>query len=81
MLFYCNQIDFVFPTGDEAKIKVTFTGTPPFSFMYSRSSPSGYEVHSASDIMEHEYIIRTGLEGSFRVTAVGDRFCSLESGK
>ncbi|TIB58503.1 hypothetical protein E3P78_03893 [Wallemia ichthyophaga] len=59
--------------GDQAEIRFSFTGTPPFTFTYERreniqrgrSHELGrvLERHTVTDIMEHEHSIYSSLEG------------------
>jgi nucleoporin POM152 len=60
------------PTGDQAEIKFTLIGEPPFSFTYQRSELSPkkggkpgkvLETHTVSGITTTEYSIFSALEG------------------
>jgi nucleoporin POM152 len=52
---------------------------PPFSFVYSRSNPStknqNQESITVTDISDYQWSTITSQEGTFRVTAVSDRYC------
>lgn len=59
---------------------MTFTGTPPFSFTYTRSElqnnkPRVMETQTITDIQERHYTISSSAEGDYEVISVGDRYC------
>lgn len=71
--------------GDEANLVFAFTGTPPFSFTYTRSEMVGkplrkkiMETHSVSNIQGHHYTIKTHTQGFYEAIAVEDNFCSAK---
>ena len=60
--------------GDQAEIKFTLVGEPPFTFTYQRSEPPAkkggrpgrvLETHTVSGIALNEYSIFSALEGAF----------------
>lgn len=69
--------------GDEpAASSVSFTGTPPFSFTYTRSEQQGHngktrivDTRTVTDIWEERYEIQSSLPGDYAVTSVSDRYC------
>ncbi|KAK9470859.1 uncharacterized protein V1510DRAFT_244950 [Dipodascopsis tothii] len=68
--------------GDRAEIVFKFTGTPPFSFTYTRSERVGrsrkqrvLETHSVSDVHDYTYSIYTSMEGSYEAMSIEDRYC------
>jgi len=70
--------------GDQAEIKFTLIGEPPFTFTYQRSelrprkggSPGKVlETHTVSGITTTEYSIFSALEGVWTVTSIADRYC------
>ncbi|KAJ7103382.1 hypothetical protein B0H15DRAFT_874861 [Mycena belliarum] len=74
--------------GDQAEILFTLDGTPPFSFTYQRAEPSTkkggkpgkvLETHTASRVATHEYSIFSGMEGTWTVTSIADRYCRYPS--
>ncbi|SGY16728.1 BQ5605_C012g06967 [Microbotryum silenes-dioicae] len=69
--------------GDQTEIVFSFTGTPPFSFTYSRRRPQDrskdktvLETHTVVGITEHKYSILTRQEGTWSVSYIADRYCS-----
>lgn len=69
--------------GDQVDIIFTFEGTPPFTFTYVRSMPTGkkgamkvQETLTIPDIMEKTYTIMASTEGEYHITYVADAFCS-----
>jgi nucleoporin POM152 len=63
-------------TGDQAEIKFTLIGEPPFSFTYQRSELSHrkggkpgkvLETHTVSGVTTTEYSIFSALEGQFHL--------------
>lgn len=69
--------------GDQAEIKFTFEGTPPFAFTYSRRKAQDrshdrtiLETHTVTGIESHEYSIYTSQEGTWTVSYVSDAHCS-----
>jgi len=70
--------------GDQAEIKFTLIGEPPFTFTYQRSELSPrkggspgkvLETHTASGVTTSEYSIFSALEGVWTVTSIADRYC------
>ncbi|KAJ6604793.1 hypothetical protein DFH09DRAFT_1242695 [Mycena vulgaris] len=70
--------------GDQAEILFTLDGTPPFSFTYQRAEPivkkggkpgKVLETHTVSRVTTHEYSIFSGMEGTWTVTSIADRYC------
>ncbi|WWC68542.1 uncharacterized protein I206_102471 [Kwoniella pini CBS 10737] len=67
--------------GDEpAAFGVIFTGSPPFSFTYTRSEQYGskskvIETQTITDIWENSYTISSSLPGDYAVIAISDKFC------
>ncbi|KAI0274973.1 hypothetical protein BC834DRAFT_839954 [Gloeopeniophorella convolvens] len=70
--------------GDQAEIKFSLIGEPPFTFTYQRSELSTrkggkpgkvLETHTATGITTHEYSIFSSLEGVWTVTSISDRYC------
>ncbi|KAI0001714.1 hypothetical protein BJV77DRAFT_1075828 [Russula vinacea] len=70
--------------GDQAEIKFTLIGEPPFTFTYQRSELSTkkgrnpgkvLETHTVSGITTTEYSIFSALEGVWTVTSIADRYC------
>jgi hypothetical protein len=62
-------------TGDQAEIKFTLIGEPPFTFTYQRSELSArkggspgkvLETHTVSGVTTNEYSIFSALEGQHR---------------
>ena len=62
--------------GDQAEIKFTLIGEPPFTFTYQRSEPSlkkggkpgkVLETHTVSGVTGHEYSVFSALEGMLLV--------------
>ncbi|BGP38594.1 hypothetical protein JCM10450v2_002543 [Rhodotorula kratochvilovae] len=69
--------------GEQTEIVFSFTGTPPFSFTYSRRAPQDrskdrtvLETHTVTGIKEHQYSIFTAQEGTWSVSYIADAFCS-----
>ncbi|ODV89523.1 hypothetical protein CANCADRAFT_4139 [Tortispora caseinolytica NRRL Y-17796] len=69
--------------GDHTGIVFTFTGTPPFSFQYTRSERVGnsnqYQVvdtYSVTGIQEFTYTVWTSVQGFYQPVAVEDRYCA-----
>ncbi|CAK9785517.1 hypothetical protein CC85DRAFT_329236 [Cutaneotrichosporon oleaginosum] len=63
-----------------AVFAVKFTGTPPFTFSYTRSETHGgrarvVETQTITDIWAYEYAISSSAPGDYFVTSVSDRFC------
>lgn len=70
--------------GGQADIKFSLSGTPPFSLTYQRleaadiySHPKVLETHTVAGILDNEYTITTSQEGTWRVTWLQDRWCSV----
>ncbi|EEB06780.1 nucleoporin Pom152 [Schizosaccharomyces japonicus yFS275] len=67
--------------GDRAEISFQFTGTPPFTFTYSRHALTRkgtgkvLETHTVTGIEEYEYKILSSIEGVYVVNSVQDRYC------
>jgi len=69
--------------GDQAEIKFTLIGEPPFTFTYQRSELSArkgssgkvLETHTVSGVTTTEYSIFSALEGIWTVTSIADRYC------
>ncbi|KAI0278168.1 hypothetical protein BGY98DRAFT_975678 [Russula aff. rugulosa BPL654] len=70
--------------GDQAEIKFTLIGEPPFTFTYQRSELSArkggspgkvLETHTVSGVTTNEYSIFSALEGVWTVTSIADRYC------
>ncbi|ANB14219.1 Pom152p [Sugiyamaella lignohabitans] len=72
--------------GDQAELIFSFTGTPPYSFTYTRSELVGrpakltvVESHSVSDVNSSEYSIFTSTQGTYEVVALEDAYCSVSN--
>ncbi|KAA8912263.1 hypothetical protein TRICI_003543 [Trichomonascus ciferrii] len=72
--------------GDQAELIFSFTGTPPFSFVYTRSEmigkpprPKVIETHSVTDVPDYEYSIFTSVQGIYEAISVRDAYCSVAS--
>lgn len=72
--------------GDQAEIVFRFSGTPPFSFTYTRSELVGHpaklkvvETNTVTDVYRHEYSIFTSMQGTYEAISVEDAFCSVSS--
>ncbi|CAN6663552.1 nucleoporin Pom152p [Trichomonascus vanleenenianus] len=72
--------------GDQAELIFTFTGTPPFSFTYTRSEmvgrpprPKVIETHSVTDVYDYEYSIFTSMQGIYEAIALQDAYCSVSN--
>ncbi|KAI0068080.1 hypothetical protein BV25DRAFT_515842 [Artomyces pyxidatus] len=70
--------------GDQAEIKFTLIGQPPFTFTYQRSELSTrkggkpgkvLETHTVSGVTTNEYSIFSAMEGVWTVTFISDRYC------
>ncbi|KAH9178805.1 hypothetical protein EDB89DRAFT_1928552 [Lactarius sanguifluus] len=70
--------------GDQAEIKFTLIGEPPFTFTYQRSELNTrkggkpgkvLETHTVSAVTTTEYSIFSALEGVWTVTFISDRYC------
>ncbi|KAI0049256.1 hypothetical protein FA95DRAFT_1571322 [Auriscalpium vulgare] len=70
--------------GDQAEIKFTLSGEPPFTFTYQRSELSTrkggkpgkvLETHTVSGVTSNEYSIFSAMEGVWTVTFISDRHC------
>lgn len=77
--------------GDMTEMKFTFTGTPPFTVIYTRTlepntkakrSKSSkrqngkiVETETIKDIMDHEYTVKVGLEGTYEAIEIRDKYC------
>ncbi|KAI5480711.1 nucleoporin Pom152 [Pseudohyphozyma bogoriensis] len=69
--------------GDQTEIVFNFSGTPPFSFTYSRRHPQDrtkdrtvLETHSVTGIMDYSYSIFTSQEGTWSVSHISDAHCA-----
>lgn len=74
------QFDLTRAGDDPASFSVRFTGTPPFTFTYTRSQLVGsrtkiLDTQTVTDIMEYDYTISSSLEGDYEVTSVSDKWC------
>jgi nucleoporin POM152 len=63
-----------------AVFSVKFTGTPPFTFSYTRSEVHGgrarvVETQTITDIWEEVYDISSSAPGDYEVTSVSDKYC------
>ncbi|GAA5975583.1 hypothetical protein JCM10908_005209 [Rhodotorula pacifica] len=74
--------------GEQAEVQLRFTGTPPFSFTYSRRSPHArpndravLETQTVTGHESHEYSIFTSQEGTWSVSFIADAFCSYPSAR
>lgn len=70
--------------GGQADIVFSLSGTPPFSLTYQRleaadiyTHPKVLETHTVAGILEREHTISTSQEGTWRVTWLQDRWCSV----
>ncbi|KAH9081740.1 hypothetical protein EDB83DRAFT_2334467 [Lactarius deliciosus] len=64
--------------GDQAEIKFTLIGEPPFTFTYQRKGGKPgkvLETHTVSAVTTTEYSIFSALEGVWTVTFISDRYC------
>ncbi|KAK9465027.1 hypothetical protein V1512DRAFT_277777 [Lipomyces arxii] len=73
--------------GDRAEIVFHLSGTPPFTFTYTRSERVGrssrervLETHTISDVHENSYSIFTSMEGAYEAISVEDRYCRARVG-
>ncbi|GAA5967177.1 hypothetical protein JCM11641_000463 [Rhodosporidiobolus odoratus] len=69
--------------GEQTEIVFSFSGTPPFSFTYSRRAPQDrskdrtvLETHTVTGIQDTQYSIFTSQEGTWSVSYIADQFCS-----
>lgn len=75
--------------GDETEINIDLTGSPPFSFTYTRQSlrfgteggVTEPEPTTVTNFMGQRFVIKTSQEGLFQVTAIYDRFCGFPQTK
>ncbi|GMK59892.1 hypothetical protein CspeluHIS016_0901090 [Cutaneotrichosporon spelunceum] len=63
-----------------AVFSVKFTGTPPFTFSYTRSEVHAgrsrvVETQTATDIWASSYDISSSAPGDYTVTSVSDKYC------
>lgn len=72
--------------GDQAEIVFTFTGTPPFTFTYTRSEMVGHppklkvvETNTVTQVYGHEYSVFTSMQGTYEATSIEDAFCAVSS--
>lgn len=77
--------------GDMTEMKFTFTGTPPFTVKYTRTlEPNSkakrsksskrqngmiVETETIENIMDHEYTVKVGLEGTYEAIEIRDKYC------
>ncbi|KAK9241015.1 hypothetical protein V1525DRAFT_447562 [Lipomyces kononenkoae] len=73
--------------GDRAEILFRFSGTPPFTFTYTRSDKIGrsgrervLETHTISDVTDNTYSIYTSMEGVYEAISIEDRYCRARVG-
>ena len=71
--------------GDQAEIIFEFTGTPPYTFTYQKTAPHDgksrkplkvLETHTVTDVQTNQYSLYTQSEGTWKVSAVQDKYCS-----
>ena len=63
-----------------AVFTVSFTGTAPFGFTYTRSELIGtkwtvVETQTVTDIETDSYTISSSAPGDYEVTSVSDKYC------
>jgi nucleoporin POM152 len=69
--------------GSEVDILFEFFGTPPFEFTYTRSTNERKGQRSQvletrhDTSSEHTKVIRAGLEGTYEVVAIRDKYCAF----
>ncbi|PWN88247.1 hypothetical protein FA10DRAFT_268452 [Acaromyces ingoldii] len=70
--------------GSQAEIVFTLQGTPPFAFTYQRTQPADtvrrprvLETHTVTGIETDRYSLWTSKEGTWSVTWLQDRWCSV----
>ncbi|TIC07017.1 hypothetical protein E3Q14_04371 [Wallemia mellicola] len=71
--------------GDQAEIKFTFVGTPPFTFTYERRENlprvrhhelgKVLERHTITNVQDYEHSIFSSLEGTYVVSFIQDGYC------
>jgi len=68
--------------GEQAEIKFTLEGEPPFTFTYQRAElptgrrpPKVAETHTVTGLMSKEYTVLSALEGTWTVTFISDKYC------
>jgi nucleoporin POM152 len=72
--------------GGEVELQFEFFGTPPFEFTYTRSSNEkkgqrSQVLETRHEVSEkHKMSVRTGMEGTYEVVAIKDRWCSYSTG-
>ncbi|BGP23493.1 nucleoporin Pom152 [Rhodotorula toruloides] len=69
--------------GEQTEIVFSFTGTPPFSFTYSRRAAQDrskdrtvLETHTVTGIEDYQYSIYTSQEGTWSVSFIQDKYCA-----
>lgn len=67
--------------GDQAEIIFHLKGTPPFTFVYTRSECVGrrckiVETTTVPNVQGYEYSIYTSMQGTYEAIAIEDKFCS-----
>ncbi|BGO90320.1 hypothetical protein NBRC10512_005563 [Rhodotorula toruloides] len=69
--------------GEQTEIVFSFTGTPPFSFTYSRRAAQDrskdrtvLETHTVTGIEDNQYSIFTSQEGTWSVSFIQDKYCA-----
>lgn len=74
--------------GDQTELIFKFSGTPPFSFTYTRSEPVGrparykvVETQSVANVDGYEYSILTSKQGTYEVISLKDAHCSVATVK
>lgn len=69
--------------GEQAELIFKFSGTPPFSFTYTRSDARGkvIETHSVPAVDSYQYSIFTSLQGVYEVVTLEDKYCAVASNK
>ncbi|KAL2268107.1 hypothetical protein VTJ83DRAFT_2953 [Remersonia thermophila] len=71
--------------GGEVDILFEFFGTPPFEFTYTRSTNArkgqkSQVLETRHEIShEHTKVIRAGLEGTYEVVAIKDKYCAFST--
>lgn len=69
--------------GDQTELQFKFTGTPPFSFTYTRSEIDrgrvvAVESHSVTDVYDWDYSVLVSAQGEYNVVALQDAYCSVQ---
>lgn len=70
--------------GGSTELVFSLSGEPPFSLTYQHleavdtyTTPRVLESQTVTGIMSHEYRIHTAIEGTYRVSWLKDRWCSV----